>query len=145
MNTDLIKEVAKDEKISFAFLKKQIAKGYVVIPANVNHKGVIPTGIGKGLRTKINVNIGTSPNSKSLDNEFEKLKTALAYKTDTVMDLSIGGDIKNIRKSLLKRCPVAFGTVPIYEAAVRKKAIEDLTEDDIKWADIVFSEKTVSL
>ncbi len=118
-----MKRVAKQEGISQRKLLNAVKRGIVVIPANEKHRNLKPIGIGEQLRTKVNANIGTSPNDKSLAKEKKKLKVALAAGTDTVMDLSIGGNINKIRRELLKACPVPFGTVPIYQAVVGKNLV----------------------
>lgn len=114
----LIKEIAAAEKIDSWLLLKYIQEGKVVIPANKIHKIKKPCGIGKGLSTKVNANIGTSTDKSSLKNELKKLKIAVDYGTDTIMDLSVGNDIKTVREEILKNSPVPIGTVPIYEIAI---------------------------
>jgi len=113
--TDEMIQVAKDESIEVKDLMELIAKGRVVIPANKNHKSLKPIGIGQGLRTKINANIGTSGDFDLLDDELKKIDMVIRYKADAVMDLSTGGDISLIRKELIKRSTIPFGNVPIYE------------------------------
>ncbi|MBI4688913.1 MAG: phosphomethylpyrimidine synthase ThiC [Nitrospirae bacterium] len=111
-----------------------IASGVSVIPINRNHS-IMPIGIGKNMRTKINANIGTSKDKVSIDSEMEKLDVLVKYGADAVMDLSTGGPIKELRDMMLKRSPIAVGTVPIYEAAVRaaeqKGSISKMTADDL--------------
>jgi len=114
--------VARKEGLEPEAVRCGVAEGSIVIPANVNHHNLDPCGIGKGLRTKVNANIGTSPDWGDVNTELEKLKAALDAQTDTVMDLSIGGDITAIRRAIMEACPVPLGTVPIYQAGV--KAIE---------------------
>jgi len=113
-----MKLVASSEGIEAEKLSMDIAAGVSVIPKNINHH-IDPIGIGKGLRTKINANIGTSKDKVSFDDEFEKLNVLVKHGADAVMDLSTGGPIKDLRMLLLKKSPVSVGTVPIYEAAVR--------------------------
>jgi len=120
--TDEVKEVSLTEGIEAERLANYIASGLAVIPRNVNHN-IKPIGIGRHLRTKINANIGTSKDRVSIDEEMQKLEILIKYGADAVMDLSTGGPIKDIRKLLLKKSPIAVGTVPIYEAVV--KAVED--------------------
>ena len=122
--------VAKEENINIKELVKNIAEGRAVILASALHKGVKPVGIGAGLRTKINANIGSSPVKADLDYELEKLRIAIKAGTDTVMDLSIGGSIDEIRREIIKNSPIPVGTVPIYQAVVEKDSIIDLTADD---------------
>ena len=132
--TDEVKLVASDEGLTPEQLSGDIASGVSVIPININHK-IKPMGIGKNMRTKINANIGTSKDRISVDDEMEKLKVLVKYGADAVMDLSTGGPIKELRKMMLKKSPVAVGTVPIYEAAVhaseKKGAIAKMTADDL--------------
>jgi phosphomethylpyrimidine synthase len=118
----LIREVAANECLSEEFIIAGIADGSIVIPKNKNRKIIKISGIGRGLRTKINANIGTSPDRVSLDEEIEKLDVAVAAGADAIMDLSTGGDLKKIRETILEKCPICVGTVPIYEAACRMVA-----------------------
>jgi phosphomethylpyrimidine synthase len=115
--TDEFKEVALSEGIAPERLAFDIAEGVTVIPRNINHD-IKPIGIGKGLRTKVNANIGTSKDKASFDEEMDKLDVLVKYGADAVMDLSTGGSIKDMRRLLLRKSPVTVGTVPIYEAAV---------------------------
>jgi phosphomethylpyrimidine synthase len=132
--TDEIKQVASVEGIFPEQLSEDIASGVSVIPINRNH-GIQPVGIGRGMRTKINANIGTSKDKVSIESEKEKLDVLVKYGADAVMDLSTGGPIKELRAMMLQRSPVAVGTVPIYEAAVRaaeqKGSIAAMTPDDL--------------
>lgn len=128
-----IKIVAKTENIEIEKLRRSFIEGRVVIPLNPIHSPK-PLGIGEGLRVKINVNIGTSPDHINFPEEIEKAKIALKYKTDTIMDLSIGGDIDEIRRKILKNVDIPVGTVPIYQAgleAIKKGAVIEMTEDSI--------------
>jgi len=133
--TDQMKLVAKDEDVTLDWLLPKIANGSIIIPSNnVRPQKIHNVGIGKGLKTKVNVNIGTSTLNVNLDEEIEKAKVAVKYHADTIMDLSDGGDIGKIRRKLLEVAPIAFGTVPIYEAynhavEIHKNPL-DLTEDD---------------
>jgi len=113
-----MKAVAVRESLDSGELLAAIASGLVVIPANHNHKHLQPIGIGKGLRTKINANIGTSGDFSKLDDEVRKLKVVLGCGCDTVMDLSTGGDITAIRRALLAQSSIPFGNVPVYEMMV---------------------------
>ncbi|OHE55469.1 MAG: phosphomethylpyrimidine synthase [Thermodesulfovibrio sp. RBG_19FT_COMBO_42_12] len=115
--TDEFKEVALSEGIAPERLASDIAEGVTVIPRNINHD-IKPIGIGKGLKTKVNANIGTSKDKASFDEEMEKLDVLVKYGADAVMDLSTGGPIKDMRRLLLRKSPITVGTVPIYEAAV---------------------------
>jgi phosphomethylpyrimidine synthase len=133
--TQEMRIVAKNEKESPKRLRQRIAEGTVIITRNIQRDNIHPIGIGKGLRTKINTNIGTSPDVCDLDLETEKAKIAMKYGTDTIMDLSISGDLDVIRRAILKAVDVPVGTVPIYQAAIeaakKKGAIIHMTEDDI--------------
>lgn len=117
--TDELKIVAEKEKRSIEFIRERVADGRIVIPCNIHHKNISPMGIGRELLTKINANIGNSALSSCPNEEFAKLKTALKYGADTVMDLSTGLDIVKIRGRLLEACPVPVGTVPVYEVIAR--------------------------
>jgi len=133
--TEEMRIVAKDEDELPERICQRIAKGTVIITRNAQRENVHPTGIGEGLRTKINTNIGTSPDLSDLNLEIEKAKIAIKYGTDTIMDLSIGGNIDEIRRAILKTVNVPIGTVPIYQAAIeaaeKRGAIIHLTEDDV--------------
>ncbi|NQU74343.1 MAG: phosphomethylpyrimidine synthase ThiC [Candidatus Omnitrophica bacterium] len=132
--TPQIAQVAKDESLAVELIRKNLIQGKIVIPNNKKRKFVRPCGIGHPLRTKVNANIGTSVGKASIKEELKKLEVAIRAGTDTVMDLSTGGDLKKIRKAMLKESCVAVGTVPLYEAAVdvtrRKKSIKDIREED---------------
>jgi len=106
------------ETLSKEKLRNAVADGLVVIPANRNHKNLKPIGIGKGLKTKINANIGTSADFSSLDDEVKKLQIVIDCGCDAVMDLSTGGDITAIRRALLAESTIPFGNVPVYEMMV---------------------------
>jgi len=121
--------VAQDEGLTAEQLRDRVAAGLVVIPANKNRRGLKPVGIGQGLRTKVNANIGTSPALCSLEVELAKLKTAIEAGADTVMDLSVGGDLDEVRRAIIERCPVPLGTVPIYQAAIERGAPEAMTPE----------------
>ncbi len=128
-----IKEIAKEEHIELEKLKRHIADGRVVIPFNPIHSPK-PLGTGEGLRVKINTNIGTSPDYVNLKEEIDKAKIALRYGTDTLMDLSIGGNIDLIRTKILKAAKIPLGTVPIYQAGIefaKKNALVNMTEDSM--------------
>jgi len=116
--TTEMRTVAKNEGVDPEYIRKQIAAGRLVIPRNNHRKNIDIEGVGAGLRTKVNANIGTSRDRNSLAMELKKLHTALDAKTDAVMDLSTGGDIRKIRKAILAECPKPLGTVPIYEVFV---------------------------
>jgi phosphomethylpyrimidine synthase len=130
-----MKEVARMEGREEAFILKGLAAGEIVLPANLRHTGLVPRGIGKGLRTKVNVNIGTSPDFGGLDSEMEKMRVAVDYGADAVMDLSTGGDISSIRQTIIDACPLPVGTVPIYQAGIdavdKYGTIVDMAADDM--------------
>ena len=118
VTTPEMEAVAAREHVDVLLLRERIAQGKVVIPANINHKGLVPAGVGEGLTIKVNANIGTSSDRVDLDEELEKLRVAVEAGADAVMDLSTGGDINDCRKRILKQATVPIGTVPIYQAVV---------------------------
>ncbi|MDY6892795.1 MAG: phosphomethylpyrimidine synthase ThiC [Chloroflexota bacterium] len=113
-----IQIVAEKEGIDPETLRNGVALGSIVIPVNTNHKGVEPCGIGKGLSTKVNANIGTSSDYGDINSELEKLRVATESKADTVMDLSTGGDINAIRRAIIASTCLPLGTVPLYQAGI---------------------------
>jgi phosphomethylpyrimidine synthase len=133
--TRVLKKAAAAEGISAEALAGLVSKGLAVIPYNPGHSPTRPTAIGRNLRTKVNVNIGTSRDFPRLADELKKVKVSLDYGADALMDLSTGGDIRKIRRAILRRTPVPLGTVPIYQAAIlgidRRGTIVDITEDDL--------------
>lgn len=129
-----MKEVAGDEGVSIDRIVKEVAEGRLVIPNNAGREGVKPLGIGGGLRTKINANVGTSPDYSDVDEEVEKAKVAVQYGADTIMDLSIGGDIDRVRRKILSSVDVPIGTVPIYQAGLElggEGGVVKMSSDDI--------------
>jgi phosphomethylpyrimidine synthase len=131
-----VRFVAEKEGVDVDFILSGLAEGKIIVPSNINHKNLTqPCGIGKGLRTKINANIGTSPDFCDLETELRKLQTAIAAGADTVMDLSTGGDICAIRKAIMDASNVPVGTVPVYQAGVeaieRHGAIVNMTVEEI--------------
>ncbi|HAJ56221.1 MAG TPA: phosphomethylpyrimidine synthase [Candidatus Omnitrophica bacterium] len=114
-----LSETAKNEGIPASTLKKEINHGTCVITLNNTKKLKKPCAIGKGLSTKVNVNIGTSTDKPDLDDELRKLEISVELGADAVMDLSLGGDLKKVRQAILRNSPIPVGTVPIYEAAMR--------------------------
>ncbi len=116
--TPEMEAVARAEGVTVGQILACIAEGTIVITQNNLHRTITPLGVGRGLRTKINANIGTSKERMSIPGEIEKLKAAVAAGADAVMDLSTGGPIVEIRKEILRQSTVAVGTVPIYQAAV---------------------------
>lgn len=133
--SDLVKKVARAEKVPCQFILKGLKQGTIVIPANKLRRLKQPCAIGKGLRTKINANIGTSPAHGTVSEELRKLEICLRYKADTVMDLSTGNNLVRVRRAIIKSSPMPVGTVPLYEVAVRthqnKIPFEKVSVDDI--------------
>jgi phosphomethylpyrimidine synthase len=127
--------VAVGEGIEPELVRRGVAEGSIVVPANINHTGLAPRGIGQGLKTKINANIGTSSDYGNIDTELEKLRVVVAAGADAVMDLSTGGDIPLIRRAILKESTIPVGTVPIYQAgigAIKKyDAIVKMSADEL--------------
>src|SRR5438552_5546533 len=121
--------VARREKIAPELVRDEIARGRMIIPANINHPELEPMCIGVESLCKINANIGNSAVTSEIGDELNKLHTAVHYGADTVMDLSTGGNIHEIREAILRHSPVPIGTVPIYEAISRVKRIEDLNAE----------------
>ena len=121
--------VAEREKLAPEVVRDEVAAGRMIIPANINHPELEPMAIGVASLCKINANIGNSAITSNVDEELRKLHTAVHFGADTVMDLSTGGGIHEIREAILRHSPVPIGTVPIYEAVSRVKRIEDLTAD----------------
>lgn len=132
--TDEVRDVALEEGISPEELSKCIVEGSAVITKNTL-RNIKPLGIGKGLRTKINANIGTSRDKTNIEEELEKLQIAVKFGADAVMDLSTGGSLKETRRAIIRNSPVSIGTVPIYEAAVMAQekygSFVRMTTDDI--------------
>lgn len=114
--TEEMKIVAKKENVSEEFLLEKIAKGEIVIPRNKNHNSISPEGIGTGLRTKINVNLGISKDINDLDLEMQKVDMALDMGTESIMDLSNYGKTQEFRKRLIEKSTAMIGTVPMYDA-----------------------------
>ncbi|PID29460.1 MAG: phosphomethylpyrimidine synthase [Candidatus Cloacimonadota bacterium] len=118
--TEEMKIAAQYEGIDPEIIRKGVAEGTIVVPANINHKGLKPRAIGKGMKTKINTNFGMSRGKEDQEYELEKLQLSLDMNSDTVMDLSIGGDIKGLLKRVIEKSPVAVGTVPAYQMIAEK-------------------------
>ncbi len=130
-----IKHVAEKEKVGTDFVIRGLAAGEIVVPVNVNHTNLTPCGVGKGLKTKVNANIGTSSDFCDLNTELRKLETAIEFGADTVMDLSTGGDISAIRRAIMRGSALPVGTVPIYQAGIEAieshAAIVNMTVDEV--------------
>ena len=134
--TKEMEAVAKKEYMDVNELVKLVACGKIIIPANKNHKCLEPNGIGSMLRTKINVNLGTSRDCVDLNMELEKVNNAVKMGAEAIMDLSSFGDTQKFRRKLTAECPAIIGTVPIYDAVVYyHKALKDITAKE--WLDIV--------
>ena len=127
--TEEMAYVAQRENLAVAVVRDEVAAGRLIIPANINHPELEPMGIGVATRCKVNANIGNSAVTSNIDEELRKLHMAVQHGADTVMDLSTGGDIPEIRDAILRHSPVPIGTVPIYEALARVKRLEDLNID----------------
>jgi len=133
--TEEMRIVARDEHQPPKSIRQRLAEGTVIITRNAKRENVHPLGIGKGLSTKINANIGTSPDLCNPALEIEKAKIAAKYGADTIMDLSTGGDLDKIRKAIIRSVNAPIGTVPIYQTAIevakKKGSIIHMTEDDV--------------
>ena len=130
--TEEMAYVAGRENLPTDLIRDEVARGRMIIPANINHPNLEPMAIGIAARCKVNANIGASPNSSDLNAEVEKLHLALKYGADTLMDLSTGGgDLDTIRTAIIQASPIPIGTVPIYQALESVHGnIETLTPDD---------------
>jgi len=127
--TEEMEFVAKRENLSAETVRDEVARGRMIIPANIRHVELEPMAIGIAAKCKINANIGNSATTSNTQQELEKLHTAVHYGADTAMDLSTGGDIHKIREAILRASPVPIGTVPIYEALARVTRVRDLTPE----------------
>lgn len=123
--------MAAEERLRPEFVRDEIATGCLIIPANINHKNLKPIGIGIAARCKINANIGNSSLKSDIEHELKKLRIAIKYGSDAVMDLSTGADINKIRSAIIKNSPAPVGTVPIYQAIEMVDRVEDLTVDQM--------------
>ncbi|MBV8069460.1 MAG: phosphomethylpyrimidine synthase, partial [Acidobacteriaceae bacterium] len=119
--------IAQREKLSPELIREEVARGRMIIPANIHHRNLEPMCIGVASKCKINANIGNSSTTSNIQQELEKLEYAVKFGADTVMDLSTGGDIPRIRQAIIDASPVPIGTVPIYEALSRVRRVEDLS------------------
>ncbi len=130
--SDEVKSVARAEGQDAEYIRDEIAAGRLIIPANKLHlkSNLRPIGIGRALTTKVNANIGTSSVRSSIEAEIEKMDVALSAGADAVMDLSTGGNLDDTREKLLARCPVPFGTVPIYQI-IEGRDVEDIDNKTI--------------
>ncbi|MFH2091329.1 MAG: phosphomethylpyrimidine synthase ThiC [Pseudomonadota bacterium] len=129
--TPQMEQVLENESISQSDLMERMAKGIIAVPANIHHHCLKAAGVGMGLSTKINVNLGVSKDVCSFDGEMNKAHMAIEYKADAVMDLSVSGDTEGFRKRLVAEIPVMIGTVPIYDTLTRTgKPVERITIED---------------
>jgi phosphomethylpyrimidine synthase len=124
-----MEQAARHEGLDAEVIRQGLASGTLVVPANREHRGLQAIAIGKGVKIKINANIGTSPHDVNLGKEEAKLEAALQYGADAAMDLSTGGNLDEIRAALLSKCPAPFGTVPIYQVMTEAKSIEEVNGD----------------
>ena len=124
--------VAKRENLPASLVMEEVARGRMIIPANINHLNLEPMAIGIASRCKVNANIGASPNASDVKEELKKLNLAVKYGADTVMDLSTGGvNLDDVRMAIIDASPVPIGTVPVYQALESVHgSIEKLSEDD---------------
>ena len=131
--TDAMRVVARREGLDVETVRSEVARGRLIIPANVRHLAgrLEPMAIGKVASVKINANIGNSAVTSSIDEELEKLRLAVRYGADTVMDLSTGKDIDLVREAIIGASTVPIGTVPIYQAVLMGKELEELTANDL--------------
>jgi phosphomethylpyrimidine synthase len=124
--TQEMEYVARRERLSADLIRDEVARGRMIIPANIHHTNLEPMCIGVASSCKINANIGNSATTSNIEEEVAKLQYAVKYGADTVMDLSTGGDIPRIRQAIIAASPIPVGTVPIYEALSRVRRVEDL-------------------
>ena len=130
--TKQMSDVLASEMITEEALLQEVAEGRIAIPANKNHKNIVGIGVGNGLRTKVNVNLGVSEECYSVEKELEKAGLAIEHKADAIMDLSTFGTTKTFRKKLVGFSPVMLGTVPMYDAVAKYgKIIKDMSVDNL--------------
>ncbi len=129
--TEEMNYVAKVENLEPEFVRGEIARGRMIIPANVNHTSLTPMCIGINSKCKINANIGNSAVTSNVDEELVKLNMCIKYGADTAMDLSTGGNLDEIRTTIIQKSPIPIGTVPIYQAIQKVKDVKDLTIDNL--------------
>lgn len=129
--TPQMRHVLAEEKIHEADLLARVAEGRIVIPANREHKTLVAKGIGAGLTTKINVNLGVSEDCCNVEAELNKVRRSIELKADAIMDLSTFGDTRAFRRRTVEISPVMIGTVPVYDAVARYgKAVANISVDD---------------
>lgn len=132
--TSEMRVVAEAERRDPEFIRAGVAAGRIAIPANVRHleKGLVPRGVGAGLSTKVNVNLGISGDVADAGMEWEKVRTAEKYGADAIMDLSNSGKTRFFRQQLVERTPLMVGTVPMYDAiGYMEKPLVELTAEDL--------------
>ncbi len=129
--TEEMEYIAKIENLTSEFVRSEIARGRMIVPANVNHASLVPMCIGINSKCKINANIGNSAVTSNVDEELKKLEMCIKYGADTAMDLSTGGNLNEIREIIIEKSPIPIGTVPIYQAIQKVKDISELTVDDL--------------
>jgi phosphomethylpyrimidine synthase len=132
--TEQMKVVAQKEGMDIEKLRELIAFGRIVIPANIHHKSISPEGIGEGLKTKINVNLGVSGDCADYTNEFEKVKLSIEFGVESIMDLSNYGKTNTFRQKLIDYSPAMIGTVPMYDAIgyLEKDLLQITAKDFLK-------------
>jgi len=129
--TPEMRRVAEKEHMDIALLVKKMAEGKIIIPANINHKNIEPEGVGEGLRTKINVNLGISKDCNDFEKELEKVRMAVEMKVEAIMDLSSFGKTEAFRQKLIEVSPAMIGSVPIYDAVgFYDKELKNITVDE---------------
>lgn len=131
LDKKLISEIARLEGVSKETISRRLRSGEIVIPYNKIHSPLHPFAIGTGLRTKVNANIGTSKEFNDINLELEKVEICIKNRADAIMDLSIGGDLDEIRQAIINASTLPVGTVPIYQAAIESGSIEKMTADTI--------------
>jgi len=127
--TEEMAYVAQVEKVEPELIRSEVARGRMIIPANINHSNLVPMAIGIASTCKINANIGNSAVTSNISEEVDKLNLAVKYGADTVMDLSTGGNLDEIRTAIINASPVPIGTVPIYQALYEAGSVEDITPE----------------
>ena len=133
--TEAMKIVAEQEQVTPEFIREGVAAGSIAIPCNINHKNIIPRGVGQGLKVKVNANIGTSSSFPDPEPELKKLAAAIEAGADSVMDLSTGNNISASRQAIIGASTVMVGTVPMYQVTVetilKRGAVVEMTKEDI--------------
>lgn len=131
MVTEEMEYIAKIENLTPEFVRSEVARGRMIIPANVNHVSLVPMCIGINSKCKINANIGNSAVTSNVDEELKKLEMCMKYGADTAMDLSTGGNLNEIRIEIIQKSPIPIGTVPIYQAIQNIKDVSELTVENL--------------